>query len=73
MLALVTRAHGQLGHELIRLGLQGIDVMGQVPIELAISDGVLVASVVAELQPERINNAEACTAVDNAESNMPPV
>ena len=69
MRVLITGAHGQVGHELMRLVPAGFEALGMGSAQLDIADAEQVALVVAELQPQLIINAAAYTAVDKAESD----
>lgn len=66
---LVTGAHGQVGHELLRLAPDGLQVTGLGSAELDIRDPVAVEHCIARLHPGVIINAAAYTAVDKAESD----
>lgn len=68
MRVLITGAHGQVGHELMRLLPEGFEAVGMGSAELNIADAVQVAEIVAAVQPQLIINAAAYTAVDKAES-----
>ncbi|HUE91171.1 dTDP-4-dehydrorhamnose reductase [Pseudomonas sp.] len=68
MRVLITGAHGQVGHELMRLVPEGFEAIGMGSAELNIADAAQVAAVVARVQPQLIINAAAYTAVDKAES-----
>jgi len=68
MRVLITGAHGQVGHELMRLVPEGVEAIGMGSAELDIADAAQVAAVVARVQPQLIINAAAYTAVDKAES-----
>lgn len=68
MRVLITGAHGQVGHELMRLVPAGFEATGMGSAELDIADAAQVAAVVAQIQPQLIINAAAYTAVDKAES-----
>src|SRR5690606_11036952 len=62
-------AHGQVGHELLRLAPDGLQVTGLSSAELDIRDPVAVEHCIARLHPGVIINAAAYTAVDKAESD----
>lgn len=68
MRVLITGAHGQVGHELMRLVPAGFEATGMGSAELDIADAAQVAAVVERVQPQLIINAAAYTAVDKAES-----
>ncbi|MEK8079561.1 dTDP-4-dehydrorhamnose reductase [Pseudomonas sp. XK-1] len=68
MRVLITGAHGQVGHELMRLVPAGFEATGMSSAELDIADAAQVSAVVDRLQPQLIINAAAYTAVDKAES-----
>lgn len=68
MRVLITGAHGQVGHELMRLLPDGFEAVGMGSVQLDIADAVKVAEVVAAVQPQLIINAAAYTAVDKAEN-----
>lgn len=68
MRVLITGAHGQVGHELMRLVPSGFKAFGLGSAKLDITDAARVATVVEQTQPELIINAAAYTAVDKAES-----
>ena len=68
MRVLITGAHGQVGHELMRLVPAGFEATGMGSTELDIADAAQVSAVVGRLQPQLIINAAAYTAVDKAES-----
>lgn len=68
MRVLITGAHGQVGHELMRLVPEGFEAIGMGSAELDIADAAQVAAVVERVQPQLIINAAAYTAVDKAES-----
>ncbi len=68
MRVLITGAHGQVGHELMRLVPDGVEAIGMGSAELDIADAAQVAAVVERVQPQLIINAAAYTAVDRAES-----
>ncbi|ARU88055.1 dTDP-4-dehydrorhamnose reductase [Pseudomonas sp. M30-35] len=69
MRVLITGAHGQVGHELVRLAPAGFTAIGLGSTELDISNPDQVVSKLGELQPQLIINAAAYTAVDKAESD----
>ncbi|WP_417662469.1 dTDP-4-dehydrorhamnose reductase [Pseudomonas sp.] len=69
MRVLITGAHGQVGHELVRLTPAGFTAIALGSAELDISTPDQVASILGELQPQLIINAAAYTAVDKAESD----
>lgn len=69
MRVLITGAHGQVGHELMRCAPAGFEVVGLGSAELDIANAEQVAEVVARIQPQLIINAAAYTAVDKAESD----
>lgn len=66
---LITGAHGQVGHELMRLVPEGIEAVGFGSRELDISDVQRVDEVLEQVRPQLIINAAAYTAVDKAESD----
>lgn len=68
MRVLITGAHGQVGHELMRLVPEGFEAIGMGSAELDIADMAQVAAAVDRVQPQLIINAAAYTAVDKAES-----
>src|SRR5690606_39517417 len=68
MRVLITGAHGQVGHELVRLAPNAFDVVGLGSGDLDITDALAVAREVERMQPQLIINAAAYTAVDRAES-----
>lgn len=68
MRVLITGAHGQLGHELLRLVPDGFQVVGMSSTDLDITDSVKVTAVVEQLKPKLVINAAAYTAVDKSES-----
>lgn len=68
MRVLITGAQGQVGHELMRLAPEGMQLSGLSSAQLDITNAAQVAAVVERFQPELIINAAAYTAVDNAES-----
>lgn len=68
MRVLITGAHGQVGHELVRLAPNAFDVVGLGSGDLDITDAHAVAREVERMQPQLIINAAAYTAVDRAES-----
>jgi dTDP-4-dehydrorhamnose reductase len=68
MRVLITGAHGQVGHELMRLVPAGFEAVGLGSTELDIADAAQVTAVVDRVQPQLIINAAAYTAVDKAES-----
>ncbi|MFZ3153174.1 dTDP-4-dehydrorhamnose reductase [Pseudomonas sp.] len=68
MRVLITGAHGQVGHELMRLVPAGFEAIGLGSAELDIADAAQVTAVVERVQPQLIINAAAYTAVDRAES-----
>jgi dTDP-4-dehydrorhamnose reductase len=68
MRVLIAGAHGQVGHELMRLVPAGFEAIGLGSAELDIADAAQVAAVVERVQPQLIINAAAYTAVDKAES-----
>lgn len=70
MRVLITGAHGQVGHELMRLTPAGFEALGMGSAELDIADAAQVADVVGRVQPHLIINAAAYTAVDKAESEQ---
>lgn len=70
MRVLITGARGQVGHELMRLAPQGLEVLGLDSQTLDITEPAQVACRVAELAPGAIINAAAYTAVDRAESDV---
>ncbi|WP_010483318.1 dTDP-4-dehydrorhamnose reductase [Pseudomonas sp. S9] len=69
MRVLITGAHGQVGHELVRLAPAGFTVTGLGSSELDISNLEQVANKASELKPQLIINAAAYTAVDKAETD----
>lgn len=69
MRVLITGAHGQVGHELLRCAPAGFEVVGLGSAELDIANAEQVAEVIARVQPRLIINAAAYTAVDKAESD----
>ncbi|VXB84082.1 dTDP-4-dehydrorhamnose reductase subunit, NAD(P)-binding, of dTDP-L-rhamnose synthase [Pseudomonas sp. 8AS] len=69
MRVLITGAHGQVGHELMRCAPAGFELVGLGSAELDIANAGQVAEVVARVQPQLIINAAAYTAVDKAESD----
>lgn len=68
MRVLITGAHGQVGHELMRLAPAEFEALGMGSAELDIADAAQVADVVERVLPNLIINAAAYTAVDKAES-----
>lgn len=68
MRVLITGAQGQVGHELMRLAPEGMQLSGLSSAQLDITNAAQVAAVVERFQPELIINAAAYTAVDKAES-----
>jgi len=68
MRLLITGAHGQLGHELTRLGGHH-DLLALDHDQLDITDPNAVLASVNEFHPDAIINAAAYTAVDGAESH----
>lgn len=68
MRVLITAAHGQVGHELLRLAPEGFQAHGLGSTELDITSAEQVSRVIGEFQPQLIINAAAYTAVDKAES-----
>ncbi len=68
MRVLITGAHGQVGHELLRQAPEGFQVHGLGSTALDITNAAQVATVVEDFQPQLIINAAAYTAVDKAES-----
>ena len=68
MRVLITGAHGQVGHELMRHVPDGFEPVGMGSAQLDIADAVQVAEVVAAVQPQLIINAAAYTAVDKSEN-----
>jgi dTDP-4-dehydrorhamnose reductase len=69
MRVLITGAHGQVGHELLRCAPAGFEAVGLGSAEMDIANADQVAEVVARIQPQLIINAAAYTAVDKAESD----
>ena len=69
MRVLISGAHGQVGHELMRLAPAGFELLGLGSGELDITSAEQVATVLAQFQPQLIINAAAYTAVDKAESD----
>lgn len=65
---LVTGCGGQLGFELQRSVLEGVEATFVTSKQLDITDAAAVAAKVAEVTPDVIINAAAYTAVDKAES-----
>ena len=68
MRVLVTGATGQVGHELVRLAPEGVEVFGFGSGELDITDAANVSAVFERVRPELVINAAAYTAVDRAEN-----
>lgn len=68
MRVLITGAHGQVGHELLRLAPKEVELFGLGSAELNIADAAAVISGVESIQPHLIINAAAYTAVDKAEA-----
>ncbi|UVE18792.1 dTDP-4-dehydrorhamnose reductase [Pseudomonas sp. LS44] len=68
MKVLITGAHGQVGHELLRHAPADFEVHGLGSAELDIADAAQVQAAVEHLRPQLIINAAAYTAVDKAES-----
>lgn len=70
MRVLVCGARGQVGHELMRLAPEWVELIGLGSAELDITDPQAVSTVVENVRPELIINASAYTAVDRAESDV---
>lgn len=71
MKILVTGATGQVGSELIRLGIkQGFDMLAAPHAQLDISDQSSVESALASKAPHIVINGAAYTAVDQAETEQ---
>lgn len=68
MRVLITGAHGQVGHELLRFAPDDCEAIALDSTELDITKADQVAVVIERLQPQLIINAAAYTAVDKAES-----
>lgn len=68
MRVLIAGAHGQVGHELLRLAPDCCEVVALGSAELDITNAQQVAALVERLQPQLIINAAAYTAVDKAEN-----
>ncbi|WP_416137035.1 dTDP-4-dehydrorhamnose reductase [Halomonas sp. HK25] len=67
MRVLITGANGQVGHELVRLAPEGMEVIGLSSAELDITRGADVQAKVEQYHPGIVINAAAYTAVDRAE------
>jgi dTDP-4-dehydrorhamnose reductase len=71
MKILVTGANGQLGYDLRRvLSQMGHEVIGLGRDELDVCNGVQVRNVIDRIQPDVVVHAAAYTAVDQAETNI---
>jgi dTDP-4-dehydrorhamnose reductase len=68
MRVLITGAYGQVGHELVRLALEGFQAHGLGSASLDIANYQQALRVIEECRPQLIINAAAYTAVDKAES-----
>jgi len=68
MRVLITGAHGQAGHELLRLAPEGFQAHGLGSAALDIADYHQALRVIEDYRPQLIINAAAYTAVDKAES-----
>lgn len=66
---LISGAHGQVGHELMRHVPEGFEALGLGSAELDIADAQQVDEALAGIRPQLIINAAAYTAVDKAEDD----
>lgn len=70
MKILVTGAHGQLGHDLVKeLNLRGHDVVGADLAECDITDEAATLAYIRSVAPDAVIHCAAFTAVDAAEDN----
>lgn len=69
MRVLITGAHGQIGHELVRLAPSDINLVTPNSNTLDISQAEQVQQALESLKPDLIINAAAYTAVDKAETD----
>lgn len=69
MKILITGAKGQLGTELIRSQVPGIELIGVGRSEMDVTDETLVRTLVHDMKPDAIIHTAAYTAVDMAESH----